>query len=140
MVIKNSTPCEKRNDRAESRMDMKHYFVNFTNHPSAGWEEHQIQEALKYGEILDLPFPTVDPQGDEDDIRRLSEECAGQILTLCPGAVLCQGEFNVVYQVVNRLLEQGVTVLAACSARMVEETDGKKVVTYQFCRFRKYER
>lgn len=118
---------------------MGRYFVNFTNHPSAGWDEEQRREALAYGEILDLPFPPVDPQGDEVYIRRLSREYAEKILALHPKAVLCQGEFNVVYQVVNRLLEQGIPVLAGCSERMAEETDGRKVVTFQFRRFRKYE-
>lgn len=118
---------------------MKMYFVNFTNHPSAGWDEEQVREALKYGEILDLPFPFVDPQEDEAYIRRLSEEYTERILKLHPAAVLCQGEFNVVYQVVNRLLKQGIPVFAGCSRRMAEESEGKKIVTYQFRRFRKYE-
>lgn len=118
---------------------MKHYFVNFTNHPSSGWNEHQRREALKYGKILDLPFPAVDPQGDEMYIRRLSEEYTKQIVEYHPGAVLCQGEFNVVYQVVNRLLEQGITVLSGCSERMVEESGNSKTAVYKFSRFRKYE-
>ena len=118
---------------------MKHYFVNFTNHPSDKWDENQKREALKYGEILDIPFPAVDSQEDEAYIYRLSEKCTEQIMELHPRAVLCQGEFNVVYQIVNRLLRHGIIVLAGCSERVVEEADGRKIVSYKFSRFRKYE-
>ena len=34
-------------------------FINFSNHPSANWGTEQINEAEKYGRIVDLPFPAV---------------------------------------------------------------------------------
>lgn len=47
-------------------------FVNFTNHPSAYWDENQRKEVLKYGMIRDMPFPAVDPESDEAYIDSLA--------------------------------------------------------------------
>ena len=49
-------------------------FVNFTNHPSAYWDENQRKEALKYGMIRDMPFPSVDPESDEAYIDSLAQQ------------------------------------------------------------------
>ena len=86
-------------------------FVNFSNHPSAGWGREQAEAASRYGQLIDLPFPA---------------------------AVLCQGEFCLTFLVVSALKAQGITVLAACSERIVTERGNKKEVTFQFERFRKY--
>lgn len=117
---------------------MGYSFVNFTNHPSDKWEPEQRQDALKYGEIVDLPFPEVEAEADEVVINEMAVSYVQKILELQPGAVLCQGEFCLVFQVVTMLKAHGITVLAACSKREVEEYGNKKEVTFKFVRFRKY--
>ncbi len=102
--------------------------VNFTNHPSSQWGERQLREAEKYGDIVDVPFPDVDPEEDEAYIGVLASEYAERILNLVPDAVLCQGEFCLVYRVVSLLKEKNITVLAACSERCVIQKDRKSVV------------
>lgn len=119
---------------------MKKTFVNFTNHPSKYWDKKQREEAEYYGKICDVPFPAVDPQGDEVYICNLAETCTEQILRLHPAAVLCQGEFCLAYQVVSRLQKKGILVLAACSERMVRMQGQKKEVVFVFQKFRKYEK
>lgn len=113
-------------------------FINFTNHPSDQWDSKQKKEAEKYGEIVDIPFPAVDPMGDEQYIERLGKELTDQIMKMNPKAVLCQGEFTLVYQVVQTLKKQGITVFAACSKRNVIEEKNKKIVTFDFVQFRQY--
>ena len=113
-------------------------FVNFSNHPSEKWDRNQREEALKYGMIQDIPFPAVDPDGDEAYIDRLAELCTAQIEGFSPRAVLCQGEFCLAYQVTARLKEKGILVLAACSERVVKEDGHKKEVSFTFRRFRRY--
>lgn len=93
---------------------------------------------MEYGEIIDVPFPTVDPQGDEDYIDGLAERYLRRILQLHPYAVLCQGEFCLAYRVITRLHESGVIVLAACSERIVKEVGQKKEVMFVFSQFRRY--
>ena len=93
---------------------------------------------MKYGEIIDISFPVVDPQEDEEYINRLAEQYFQQIFSLHPRAVLCQGEFCLSYLVITKLRERGIKVLAACSARIVKEKEQKKEVVFSFQRFRQY--
>ena len=113
-------------------------FVNFTNHESGKWTEKQIAAAEDYGVIVDLPFPSVMPDYDEDKIAELACEYSEKILELNPAAVLCQGEFNLCYSVINRLRDAGVTVVAATSKRETVETGDTKVSKFTFGRFREY--
>lgn len=118
-------------------------FINFSNHPSANWSKEQVTEALKYGEIIDIPFPEVDPGLDPDGISRLACEYTEKILEYKPAAVMCQGEMTLCFKVVEMLKSKGILVLAACSAREASyETleDGSVVKThkFRFVRFRSY--
>lgn len=118
-------------------------FINFTNHPSALWSEAQIRTAEQYGEILDIPFPSVPAEAGEREIERMAEKYAEQLTATKPNAVLCQGEMTLTYAVVKKLTERNITVLAACSERCIEEQkigdSTKKTVVFNFIRFRKYE-
>lgn len=93
---------------------------------------------MEYGEIIDIPFPSVSPQGDESYIDRLAGQYVKQILSLYPCAVLCQGEFCLAYQVITKLREKGIKVLAACSERIVKEAGQRKEVIFVFGQFREY--
>lgn len=118
-------------------------FVNFSNHSSADWSEEQRQAAESYGNIIDIKFPSVDPDASESDIEALADKCVESILAQKPSAVMCQGEFTLCYTVVRRLKEKGIVCLAACSVRESKEhrlDDGKvrRVSVFRFCRFREY--
>ena len=104
------------------------------------WQQggRQLREAEKYGDIVDVPFPDVDPEEDEAYIGVLASEYAERILNLVPDAVLCQGEFCLVYRVVSLLKEKNIAVLAACSERCVIQNGDRKEVTFSFRRFRRY--
>ena len=121
---------------------MNGVFLNYTNHPSDRWEEAQTAAARMYGRIADVPFPAVDPAADEDEIERMAADETAKLLAYGPDAVLCQGEFCLAYQVITRLKQAGVTVLAACSERVVTERAAEngetEVVRFRFRRFRKY--
>lgn len=119
--------------------DMKNrVFINFSNHPSDKWEIRQIEAAKVYGEIIDLPFPEVDETKGESYIANLADEYVEKILNYEPEAVLCQGEFTLAFAVITALKEQKVDVLAACSRRVAEEHEGKKISVFSFERFRRY--
>ena len=119
-------------------------FINFTNHPCTNWSAKQIAEAKTYGEIIDMPFPQVDPHGDEDYILKLALDCVDKIIKFKPEAVLCQGEMTLAFAVTTLLTtEYGITVLAACSERTAEievGLDGESIksAVFRFVRFRKY--
>ena len=81
------------------------YFVNFSNHASINWGEEQKQEAQKWGEIKDIPFPKVDPKAGKQEIQAMAESYIARILEYQPTAVMCQGEFTLTYHVVRLLKE-----------------------------------
>ena len=116
----------------------KSLFVNFTNHSSDNWELRQKKAAEKYGVIKDIPYPDVDPNGDREYIIRMADFYVEEIEKLKPAAVLCQGEFCLAYQVISKLKERHITVLAACSKRCVKTEGREKRVLFMFEQFREY--
>ena len=119
--------------------------INCSNHPSSLWSSAQREAAKEYGEIVDLPFPQVDPLLDEDGIRRLVGDFAARIEAMKADAVYAAGEFTFLFMLVDRLLTDGENVICACSRRETEEflrPDGvsEKKAVFKFERFRKYSR
>lgn len=114
-------------------------FVNFSNHPSAAWTGSQLNAALQYGPVVDIPFPPVDPAMKEADLQQLAAEKVKEILDLKPSAVMCQGEFGLSFSVTQKLLAAGITVLHACSERKVHSEGNVKTVRFDFVQFRKFE-
>ena len=117
--------------------------INHTNHPSASWSDEQRQAALAYGEIMDIPFPSIAADLDEAQVQVMAEKALGQMLPLEPSAVLVQGEFTYSYALIKLLQEAGITVLAACSERQTVTTVNAKHETvrqsvFSFVQFRSY--
>ena len=78
-------------------MEGDRVFINFTNHPSGGWGEEQMLEAKRYGEVIDLTFPEVDPYGDKKYVTKLADASggctvSGRILSGIPGGCGFEGE------------------------------------------------
>ena len=122
---------------------MKKIFVNHTNHPSERWSSEQTAASRVYGQIADVPFPAVEAEATAEEVRALALVQAEKIMTLEPAAVLCQGEFNYTFALVERLKTLGVKVVAATSERTVHEEimpDGstRQVSTFRFVQFREY--
>lgn len=122
---------------------MRKIFINHTNHPSTRWSDEQLSAAQAYGEIFDMAFPAVNPSATAEEVRQLARRNAEKILELEPAAVLCQGEFNYTFALVEQLKSSGVKVVAATSERIViSETlpDGstRQISTFRFVQFREY--
>ena len=117
-------------------------FINFTNHASSMWSDYQIQEAAKYGEIVDIPFPAVEPDWSKELIQATADKYIERIVSKKPDCVLCQGEFCLSFAVIKGLKARGLKVVAACSKRDVEEVstnkDTKKISRFVFVQFREY--
>lgn len=113
-------------------------FINFTNHPSEFWDQTQIEESLKYGDIIDLPFPNVDPAATENEVLQLGQEMVEKIVSYKPSCVLAQGEFSLCFYVINQLLKQNIKVVTACSERNTVEKDGLKISKFAFVKYREY--
>ena len=82
---------------------MKKIFINHTNHPSARWSAEQLAASRAYGQIADVPFPAVDAEATAEEVRELVRAQADRIMAMEPAAVLCQGEFNYTFALVEQL-------------------------------------
>lgn len=115
-------------------------FVNLTNHPSLAWSDGQRQAALQYGEILDLPFPVIDPAASTEEVKALADKTVDAIKQLDGSPVVhVMGEMTFTYAIVARLKALGITCVASTTERdTVVAPDGRKITTFKFVRFREY--
>lgn len=117
--------------------------INLSNHTSEKWSEDQLTAAqTQYGEVVDMPFPQVDPEADTQNIQHLAEEYLAKIQQIAApteAAVHIMGELNLTFALVNLLKAAGYTCVASTSFREVyEEEPGKKTIIFKFVRFREY--
>lgn len=120
---------------------MKNLFINFTNHPSEGWEEKQLNEAKKYGEIIDLKFPDIDPKIGDMAIQGLADTYVKKIsdMEATKKVVHIMGEMCFTYCVVRKLQQLGIQCVASTTVRnTVTLEDGSKVSKFSFEQFRPY--
>ena len=119
--------------------------INCTNHPYEIWNDAQRKAAAVYGEVLDIPFPQIDPKWTTQDLRKLTENYSQKIKAYAPAAVMVAGEFTFAFMLVDKLLRDGIKVICSCSRRMTVETkkdDGtsEKQSVFLFEGFREYVR
>lgn len=114
--------------------------INFTNHPFSTWSETQKETALeKYLKVIDIPFPHINPNADELDIKSEAIKYLEQILELKPSAVHIMGEMNFTFQMVYFLMKEGISCIASTTSRIVEDLpDGSQKSIFKFEKFRSY--
>lgn len=114
--------------------------LNLSNHPSPLWPEKQISQAKGlYGELQDMPFPQIDPNADEIEIKDLAQVYFQKILALKPRAVHLMGELTFTFELVQLLKSKGILVIASTTHRStINLPDGAKNVKFEFIRFRQY--
>lgn len=117
--------------------------INLSNHPSADWNKEQLEQAGKYGNIIDLPFPEVEASEDEAYISRLAQAYLDKITDLTgykSATVHIMGEMTLTFAMVKRLQAAGYTCIASSAQRVVQELPNHKFLkTFRFVRFRQYE-
>lgn len=115
-------------------------FINLTNHPSEGWSDEQLAAAHKYGEIMDIHFPNIEPSFTSSMVNSLAENTIEVILTMGRDIVVhAMGEMTFTYAVVSRLKAMNIKCVASTTERNTVITpDGKKVSEFKFVQFREY--
>lgn len=117
--------------------------INLSNHPVSKWSDEQLSAAqTQFGEVVDLPFPTVDPQADEVAISALADDYVSRVVLLSDNhsiSVHLMGEMTLTFSLVSRLQKRNIPCVASTTQRIVNElADGGKEVKFQFVRFRNY--
>ncbi|MDR0612632.1 MAG: CRISPR-associated protein [Dysgonamonadaceae bacterium] len=117
--------------------------INLSNHPSALWSAEQTEAAHRqFGEIVDLPFPNVSPEGDNMYIEKLAEEYINIIVhkhfsNPLP-VVHIMGELTFTFSIVRLLHQYGFTCVASTTKRNSVEKNGIKTSEFKFVKFRRY--
>jgi hypothetical protein len=119
--------------------------INLSNHPSADWSETQLEAAKKYGKVVDLPFPIIDPSAETYDIELLAETYEIQVRQMLASetsgnyAVHLMGELTFCFALAIRLQQAGIQCLVSTTNRQaVDQPDGSKISRFEFVRFREY--
>lgn len=119
--------------------------INLSNHPSINWSQEQKLKALElYKEIVDIPFPEVDPNGEEEYIENLAGEYLNKILeiknrTSETVVVHLMGELTFSFALLVKLKANGVRCVASTTQRVVmDEGNGRVTKLFRFVRFREY--
>jgi len=121
--------------------------INLSNHPSPDWSPQQLASALIYGEIIDLPFPVVDPSGNEEYIQSLCEKYLQKIGDICRDVacnvstitVHIMGEMTFTLAMINALQKRDIACVASTTERISLEKNGVKTSEFGFVQFRKYQ-
>lgn len=119
--------------------------INLSNHPSINWSQEQKLKALElYKEIVDITFPEVDPNGEEEYIENLAGEYLNKILeiknrTSETVVVHLMGELTFSFALLVKLKANGVRCVASTTQRVVmDEGNGRVTKLFRFVRFREY--
>lgn len=119
--------------------------INLSNHPKDKWTEKQVSAALrKYKSIVDIPFPHISPNASTNQVINKAKKYFDKIVTLLKSssdksdAVHLMGEFTFVFHLTNKLKKKGINVVVSTTDRIIEERQGKKIVTFNFIKFREY--
>ncbi|MDR3129376.1 MAG: CRISPR-associated protein [Tannerellaceae bacterium] len=118
--------------------------INLSNHPSHLWSEKQWKAAMVYGEVVDIPFPDVDPEGDELYIHSLSFEYVMKILNIKKEeenvTVHIMGEMTLSYSLIHALSSENISCIASTTLRnVISFSNDVKETQFVFSRFRKYQ-
>ena len=116
-------------------------FINLTNHPSEKWSEEQLNAAHRYGEIVDMPFPLIEPTFTKEDVMFLVKKCVDTIMGIMNGDIVVHvmGEMTFTHNLVNAMKELGITCFASTTERnTIMTADGKKISEFKFVQFREY--
>lgn len=118
-------------------------FINFSNHPSSGWLKEQLDAAQKYGEIVDINFPNINPEFTSEMVNNLADEAVATITSYGKDIIVhIMGEMTFTYAVVSRLKGLGIKCVASTTKRDPKKViilpDGTKISDFHFIQFREY--
>jgi CRISPR-associated Csx2 family protein len=130
---------KKSNDDIKNKL-----LINLSNHPSSQWEAPQHQAASEFGEIIDIPFPEIEPEWDANQVEELAKAYLDKILAVASEnhaepVVHLMGEYVFCFKLATMLKTNDIKVLVSTSQRQsVMNDDGTKTIKFSFTRFREY--
>lgn len=127
--------------------------INLSNHPYDTWSKEQKETAKQqFGEVVDMPFPNIPADANEDYVMKLAVDYgikienileppgqADNILRLHEDGVHLMGELTFCFALVDYLgSDLGIFYASTTERNVTYDKDGKKIVDFKFVKFRKY--
>ena len=116
--------------------------LNLSNHPSTNWSTEQMSLAhQQFGEVVDMPYPKIEPLLDTEGVIVLAKAYCETILhkNKTHLTVHLMGEMSFCFALTKMLQQKGILVVCSTTDRTVlEEKDGKKTMLFRFQQFRPY--
>lgn len=126
-------------------------FINYSNHPTEKWSDVQKRAALamtKNGQLIDLPFPQIDPEWDWDDLLALAAQETKRLMDAIGDTPIwncwlhIMGEQSFCAALMDNLCyrfgAQSVRFVVSTTKRIVvDNLDGTKSSRFEFVRFRR---
>lgn len=127
--------------------------INLTNHPFKHWSKEQKEAAVKqFGEVVDMKFPDIPADADENYVVKLAVEYGIQIedildvfepegnkTQLYEDGIHLMGEMTFCYALIDYLGTEMPYFYASTTERKVHyDKAGNKVVDFKFVKFRQY--
>lgn len=111
-------------------------FANISRHPSKIWPSEQLQAAhdICPDGIIDIAFPFIPPEADEEDVMITARNLAKSIGSGVTAAMV-QGEYTLTMFLAVLLSDQGVDVYVAALGKQYIDSRSNRV--RPFIRFRK---
>lgn len=121
---------------------MTKVFINLSNHPVATWSDQQKNEAEKFGTIVEMPFPQIDPMATADEVFTIAQTFYDKVMAInaeTPVAgVHLMGEFTFTHALVDLF---NFNATPDCTIRCFVSTTVRradKFDLFQFKQFREY--
>lgn len=120
--------------------------LNFSNHPYETWSEKQQKTAnMQFGKIRNLPFPSIPPEWNMEEVESLANTQILVLLEVCKQeiyeqklAILLSGEQSFLIAFYQYARKYKIPCYVATSERnTVMNEDGSKTVQFDFVQFRK---
>jgi len=115
-------------------------FFNISNHPTSQWGKKQLEEAQKFGEVVDVPFPNVDPHINDVEMENLAKtfcQSNPEIINASAEDVFhVMGETGFIFALVVLLGRQ--RCVHSTTQRKSLEKDGVKTSIFEFVQFRRF--
>ncbi len=119
--------------------------INLSNHHSDFWDGIQKQSVeSRFGKIIDLPFPNIDPMADIEEVSNLAnkyfQQCASHLVQHdgYPDVIHVTGEHTFTFTFVTLAKANGIKCVCSTTPRIVETTDGIKTSVFRFIQLRSY--
>lgn len=111
--------------------------VNLSNHNSKNWSNAQKEG---FDEIVDIQFPNINPNADENNVELLVNEYIEKIQATKIENIMLQGEFTFCFLLQNKLRTRCKFYIPTTERKVVETIDvngnATKTAIFEFVRWR----